>query len=422
MAMEYKIDELIIKYLSGTLTEEEQVELDEWKALPENRRLLDQLSNGDWVKKELQKIAGVKEVNAYNKLSQIYAQQNVPVKMHKTGSKIIWWLAAASLILIAGAGSWFLLSRPSEKAAPVELAKPEDRFKNDVQPGGNRAKLLLADGTEIVLDNAGNGLLSQQGGAKVIKLDNGSIEYKQEAGTGDKEAIVYNTVSTPKGGQYMISLPDGSKAWLNASSTLRFPTAFTGDKRIVELTGEGYFEVRPSLPPLPLAPPEGGEIRRPEKRGIKKPFIVKAGDVHVEVLGTHFNVNAYTDEEVIKTTLLEGAVKVIKGNASGVLKPGEQAQASRQGTLKTVKQADLEQTMAWHNGVFAFRNASVVAIMRQAQRWYDIEVIYAGKVNKDQALNGDIPMNVALSQLLKILEATGSVHFRIEGKTVTVMP
>lgn len=410
--MDQKIDELIIKYLSGTLTEEEQVLLDEWKVLPENRRLLDQLSDEHWVKKELQKIAQVNEFNeasAYNKLSQIYAQQNVPVRMTKTRSKIGWYLAAAALLLIVGTGSWYLLSRPSGKAAPVELANSEDRFKNDVQPGGNRAKLLLADGTEIILDNAGNGLLSQQGGAKVIKLDNGAIEYKQGAGTGEKEAVVYNTVSTPKGGQYMISLPDGSKAWLNASSTLRFPTAFIGEKRIVELTGEGYFEVRP----LPASPGWGG---------VKKPFIVKAGDVQVEVLGTHFNVNAYTDEDAIKTTLLEGAVKVMKGNASGLLKPGEQAQALRQGILKTVKQADLEQTMAWHNGVFAFRNASVVAIMRQAQRWYDIEVIYAGKVNKDQPLNGDIPRNVALSQLLKILEATGSVHFRIEGKTVTVMP
>lgn len=404
--MDYKIDELIIKYLAGTLTEEEQVLLDEWNALPENRKLLDQLSDEHWVKQELQKIAQVNELNeasAYNKLSQIYAQQTVPVMVHKTSSKIGWWLAAASFLLIVGTGSWFLLRRESGKPTPDALANASERFKNDVAPGGNKARLLLADGTEIILDSAGNGLLSQQGGAKVIKPDNGTIEYKQGTGTGEKEVVVYNTVSTPKGGQYMISLPDGSKAWLNAWSTLRFPTAFNGEKRIVELTGEGYFEVRP----LP---------------GGKKPFIVIAGDVNVEVLGTHFNVNAYTDEEAIKTTLLEGAVKVIKSNASGILKPGEQAQAFRQGMLKTVKQADLEQTMAWHNGVFAFRNASIVAIMRQAQRWYDIEVIYAGKVNKEQPLNGDIPRNVALSQLLKILEATGSVHFGIEGKTVTVMP
>ncbi|AXY76083.1 FecR family protein [Paraflavitalea soli] len=408
--MDHTIDELIIKYLSGTLTEEEQVLLDEWKALPQNRLLLDQLSNGDWVKRELQKIGQVKEEQAYNKLSQIYAQQQAPVRMQPKRPRTGWWLAAASLVLFLGAGSWWLWSRGSGKAAPVELAKSDDRFKNDVQPGGNKARLLLADGTEIVLDSAGKGLLTQQGGAKVIKTDNGGIEYQQGAGMGNKEGVVYNTVSTPKGGQYMIALPDGSKAWLNASSTLRFPTAFTGEQRVVELTGEGYFEVQP------MASGNQGT------RKAKKPFIVQAGNVNVEVLGTHFNVNAYTDEDVIKTTLLEGAVKVVNSHTTGLLKPGEQAQAFRQGTLKTVKQADLEQTMAWHNGVFAFRNAPVLAIMRQAQRWYDIEVVYAGKVNKEQTLNGDIPRNVALSQLLKILEATGSVHFRIEGKTVTVMP
>ncbi len=252
----------------------------------------------------------------------------------------------------------------------------------------------MADGTEIILDSAGNGLLSQQGGAKVIKLDNGTIEYKQGTGNGEKEVEVYNTVSTPKGGQYMISLPDGSKAWLNASSTLRFPTAFNGEKRIVELTGEGYFEVTPA-----------------SGRG-KKPFIVIAGDVNVEVLGTHFNVNAYTDEEAIKTTLLEGAVKVIKSNASGLLKPGEQAQAFRQGMLKTVKQADLEQTMAWHNGVFAFRSASIVAIMRQAQRWYDIEAIYAGKVNKEQAFKRRYTQERGIVPIIENTRSNGICSFR----------
>lgn len=404
--MDQNLNELIIKYLAGTLTEEEQVILDEWKALPQNRQLLDQLSDGQWVKNELQKISRVKEDIAYNKLSQIYAQQSIPITMPHRSNKRTWYLAAASLILILGAGFWFLLSRSSKEVTPVELTGLVDRFKNVVQPGGNRARLILADNTVIILDSADNGLLSQQGDIKVIKLDNGAIEYKKVAASGQETAVTYHTIATPKGGQYMVSLPDGSKAWLNTASSLRFPTAFTGKERIVELTGEGYFEVRP-------LPADGHG---------KKPFIVKAGEVQVVVLGTHFNVNAYTDEDAIKTTLLEGAVKVIMGSDAELLKPREQAQAFRQGTLKTVKQADLEQTMAWHNGVFAFRNASIVAIMRQAQRWYDIELIYEGKVNKDQTFTGDIPRNVALSQLLKILDATGSVHFRIEGKTVTVMP
>ncbi len=407
--MEYSIDELIIKYLSGTLTEEEQLILNEWKALPENRQLLDHLSNGAWVKQELQKMAQVRETNAYNKLSQIYAQQQVPITMHSKRRTINPYLVAAAVLLLISTATWYLFLRPSKQpATPTIAVTPQERFKNDVQPGGNRATLTLADNTVIDLDTTSNGLLSQQGGARIVKHDNGEIAYEKEPQNTNTETV-YNTIHTPKGGQYMIALPDGSKAWLNAASSLRFPTAFTGEARIVELTGEGYFEVSR----LPASPASAGK---------KQPFLVKTGEVTVEVLGTHFNVNAYKDEEAVKTTLLEGAVKVSKGNFTGLLKPGEQSQAYRQGALKTVKKADLEQTMAWHNGVFAFRDASIVAIMRQAQRWYDIEVIYEGKVNKEQPLNGEIPRNVVLSQLLKILEATGSVHFRIEGKTVTVMP
>lgn len=412
--MENNIDELIIKYLAGTLTVEEQAILDEWKALPENKLLLDQLSDGLWVRQELQKIHQVNEENAYNKLSQVYAQQSVPIIMHKTRGNRVWYLVAASLILIIGAGIWFLLSRGTGNTLTDETVSQE-RFKNDVPPGGNRATLTLADGHVIILDSATNGVLSQQGYMKIIKFDNGKIAYRKEAGNEKAGMIAYNTITTPKGGQYMVSLPDGSKAWLNSASSLRFPIAFNGDQRMVELTGEGYFEVSA----LPANPQERDKL--PVGGKAKKPFIVKAGDVHVQVLGTHFNINAYTDEESIKTTLLEGVVKVISSDDASLIKPGEQVQAYRQGALRIVK-ADLEQTMAWYNGVFAFRNASIVSIMRQAQRWYDIEVIYEGKVNKDQPLNGDIPKNVALSQLLKILEATGSVHFRIEGKTVTVMP
>lgn len=416
--MEYKIDELIIKYLSGTLTEDEQVILDEWKALPENRLLLDQLSDKQWVKKELLKIDRVKETNAYNKLSQIYAQQTAPITVHKTRNNRSWYFIAATLILMIGAGFWFLLNRGTDEATTSDIATSKERFKNDVQPGGNRAVLTLADGSLIILDSVTNGLLTQQGNTKIMKLDNGKIEYKHGPGNGEPgmiayNTIAYNTITTPKGGQYMIALPDGSKVWLNSASSLRFPTAFTEKERIVELTGEGYFEVNPR---------PSDSHRNPGGGGKKKPFLVKAGDVQVQVLGTHFNINAYTDEEAIKTTLLEGAVKVVKGNRAGLLKPGEQAQIDKQGLLKTITQVDLEQTMAWHKEVFAFRDASIVSIMRQAQRWYDIEVVYEGKVNREQPLNGDIPRNVNLSQLLKILEATGSVHFRIEGKTVTVMP
>lgn len=404
--MQYKIDELILKYLSGTSTAEEQLYLDEWKSLPANGQLFDQLNNADWVTQELRKMQHIREEKAYNKLSQLYAQQDTPPPVSKVRSNRAWYWAAATLLLLVSAGTWFLLSRPENKVGTTAVTPVEERFKNDVQPGGNRATLTLANGDNIVLDNANNGLLASEGNTAIIKDDNGQVTYQKRTGSTAASLVTYNTITTPRGGQYMITLPDGSKAWLNSASALRFPTTFNKKERIVELTGEGYFEVNPSF--------------RKENNS-KTPFTVKAGAVNVQVLGTHFNVNAYPDEVDIKTTLLEGAVKVTGSQDGGLLKPGEQAQVNKQGTLKKTK-PDLEPIMAWRNGLFSFKNASIASIMRQAQRWYGIEVVYENKVNKDQALNGDIPKTVALSKFLKILEATGSVHFRIEGKRVTVMP
>lgn len=406
--MQYKIDELIIKHLSGTLTEEEQLYLDEWKSQPDNRQLLDQLSNADWVKQELRKMQQIREERAYNKLGQLYAQQDVTIPISKTRSKRAWYWAAATLLLVS-AGTLFLLSRKNKDANP-SIATAEERFKNDVEPGSNKAILTLANGNNIALDNTTNGLLAQQGNTAVINSDNGQVTYQK--GTGSAETgmeiynTVYNTITIPEGGQYMVMLPDGSKAWLNSASSLRFPTAFNETERVVELTGEGYFEVAPS---------------HRKKSKSKTAFTVKAGTVAVQVLGTHFNVNAYADEEDIATTLLEGAVQVTGSQDGTLLKPGEQAQVNKQGTLKKTK-PDLESIMAWRNGLFSFKNAPIASIMRQAQRWYGIEVVYENKVNKEQELNGDIPRNVTLSKFLKILEATGSVHFRIDGKRVTVMP
>ncbi|MBO9564319.1 MAG: FecR domain-containing protein [Niastella sp.] len=407
--MQYKIDELILKYLCGSLTEEEQSYLDEWKSQPGNRQLLDQLSNADWVKQELRKMQQIREDKAYRRLSQIYAQQDAPIQIGRARKNRAWYWAAATLLLLVTAGTLFLLSRKDKDGLPG-IATAEERFRNDVEPGSNKATLTLANGNNITLDSTTNGLLAQQGNTAIINSNNGQVAYQKKEGNTENgvevHSMVYNTITTPHGGQYMVVLPDGSKAWLNSASSLRFPTAFTEKERVVELTGEGYFEVASSY-------------RKKDKSKI--PFTLKAGTVAVEVLGTHFNVNAYIDEEEIITTLLEGAVQVKGSQDGGLLKPGEQAQVNKQGTLKKTK-PDLEPVMAWRNGLFSFKNASIASIMRQAQRWYGIEVVYESKVNKEQALNGDIPRNVALSKFLKILEATGSLHFQIVGKRVIVMP
>jgi transmembrane sensor len=304
-----------------------------------------------------------------------------------------WWAAAAVLLLLAS-GSHFFLNREHSKSEVAVIKK--NVLKNDIAPGGNKAILTLANDSTIILDSAQNGTLSHQGNIKIIKLNDGQLAY-DKTGVPNSE-VLYNTVSTPKGGQYQLTLSDGSKVWLNAESSLRFPAAFSGRERKVELTGEGYFEVA---------------------KNKEKPFIVTANNTNVEVLGTHFNINAYSDENFIKTTLLEGSVKVSKGNASSLIVPGEQASVSKLSDVINVKNdVNVDGVVAWKNGKFYFDNVDIKTIMNQIARWYDVDVEYKGNISK--IFGGTISRNVSASNVFKILEATGGVHFTIEGRKVIV--
>ncbi|HQW45168.1 MAG TPA: FecR domain-containing protein, partial [Chitinophagaceae bacterium] len=276
---------------------------------------------------------------------------------------------------------------------PIVKTTPE---KNDVAPGGNKAILTLADGSTIILDNAANGSLTEQGNTKVIKLDDGQLAYNT---LNEKPTeIVYNTISTPRGGQYQLTLADGTKVWLNAASTLRFPATFSGNERKVELTGEGYFEVA---------------------KNAAMPFKVSVNNMTVEVLGTHFNINSYSDEASIKTTLLEGAVKVTNGDAVQMLSPSNQAQLTADGEIRLNRNVDIEDVVAWKNGIFNFSGTAIENIMRQISRWYDLDVSYEGAISKE-TFSGVVSRNSNLSQVLKIMEQAG-VKFKIEGKKIIVM-
>jgi ferric-dicitrate binding protein FerR (iron transport regulator) len=327
-----------------------------------------------------------------------------------------WWVAAAAIMLLLGAGSYFWLNRshPSPKAAMVQV-KPAPQPKNDVLPGGNKAMLTLGNGATIILDSAHTGALAQQGNTEVVKLNDGQLLYNQAAKkSGDAFPIdhsppTYNTLTTPRGGQYKLVLPDGSTVWLNAASSIRFPTAFTGNERSVEITGEAYFEVtkNPNRPFIVYfsSPNEGGR------------------EGAVKVLGTHFNINAYDDEESIKTTLLEGSVKVTNDVASATLKPGEQASiipTSHTSQSILVHSPDLEEVMAWKNGAFQFNGATIQTVMRQISRWYDVDVEYRGKSSLHFA--GTISRNVNISQVLEMLEKAGGIKTTIIGKKIIVMP
>lgn len=324
------------------------------------------------------------------------------INIEERPAKIIrfnfWKRVAAAAIIILGASTFFLfLNKGKKEIAKTDRVTP---YQNDVAPGGNKAVLILADGSTIVLDSVQNGTLSQQGNTKVLKLDNGELAY---SASGNSTEILYNTVSTPKGGQYNLTLADGSKVWLNAASSLRFPASFSGSERKVELTGEAYFEVA---------------------KNPAKPFKVSMiGKGEVEVLGTHFNINSYVEEATINTTLLEGSVKVtgLSANGSRLITHGQQAQLAANGHINVRKQVDIEEVMAWKNGKFQFgESADIATIMRQIARWYGVEVEYKGTVTEH--IGGTISRDVNVSKVFEMLEMTGSVKFQVNGRKVTVMP
>ncbi|MBO9151505.1 FecR family protein [Chitinophaga sp. GCM10012297] len=312
-------------------------------------------------------------------------------------AKVITWRAgawaAAVMLLLASSLTFWLLRKPASVKEPALAAQPQ----KDIAPGGNRAVLTLGDGTEISLDSAGSGLLAQQGNAKVIKTGNGELQYNASQDGGHS---VFNTIATPRGGQYTITLPDGSRVWLNASSSLRYPTVFNGKGRVVELQGEAYFEV----------------AKQPGQS-----FVVKVDEMEVKVLGTHFNIMAYDDEPEVKTVLLEGAVEVKKAGVARKLKPGQGASLDRQsGVLELMSGVNTEEAVAWKNGFIQLEGNDIRSAMRQIARWYDVEVVYKGNVPAH--FTGIVPRNVPVSQVLKMLELTGEVHFEIGDRQIIVSP
>lgn len=336
-----------------------------------------------------------------------------------------WFAAAAVIIAVFAAGLYFssetketkqyladkVISEP-RTASPLRNASPvydevedqESVMVNDIEAGENKAILTLGDGSKIILDDAKNGILANQGGNSVLKAAEGEVIYSflsevKDPPVEDLNApVIYNTIETPKGGKFQIKLPDGSKVWLNAASSLRFPTVFNGSKRQVELKGEAYFEVSPDK---------------------SKIFEVNTRNQVVQVLGTHFNINAYLDEPTVNTTLLEGSVRVsdLRTNISQLLKPGEQSQLSEQ--IEVINLKNTNEAVAWKEGYFQFDEADIKAVMRQIERWYDVSVVYEGDV-PNYRFGGEIERNLSLLQVLKVLEKT-KVHFRLEGREVIVM-
>ncbi|HEY4482455.1 MAG TPA: FecR domain-containing protein [Candidatus Brocadiaceae bacterium] len=309
--------------------------------------------------------------------------------------------AAASIILAITIGSYLIFF--SDKGKKGEVAKGPE-VPNDVKaPLANRAMITMPNGKTVYLDSAANGTLTTIGNVQLVKLEDGKIAYN-----GSTSEVLYNTLTNPRGSKVIdMTLADGSRVSLNAGSSVTYPITFVGPERKVSITGEAYFEV---------------------EHDATKPFIVSKGKTSIEVLGTHFNVNAYDDEADIKVTLLEGSVKVASPNPSKggavetvIIKPGQQAKAGVSGQLSVVTGVDIDEVMAWKNGKFVFgEKADIQTIMRQIARWYDVNVEYKGTVNG--FIGGSISRNVNISNVLTMLEKTGEVKFKIEGNKITVLP
>lgn len=304
--------------------------------------------------------------------------------------------AAAVIISLLFVSVFYIFPRNNSKDPALAEASKNTGRTPDIAPGRNGAILRLSDGSTIVLDSAQDGVISMQGSA-VASKEGTQLSYANQ-GKGPMTTI-FNTIETPRGRQFQLTLEDGTKVWLNALSSIRFPVVFNGRERPVEISGEVYFEVA---------------------KNKTKPFIVNAGSTQIKVLGTHFNVNAYSDGNAIRTTLVEGSVMVSKDKTTGILKPGQQAQLNGSGKLSIQEHADLEETLAWKNGRIAFTNAGIEDIMRQVSKWYDVDVVYAGTVTK-RTFTADISRNTNLSEFLKVLELS-KIHFSIEGRKLIVKP
>ncbi|SHN45230.1 FecR family protein [Chitinophaga sp. CF418] len=384
-----RIHYLISGFLEGNLSAAEKAELDDFLKDPANRETFVTAASH---------LTEVEEQDAFDEslepvLSRVLDVDRTPV----TPARIVrfrfpYWRVAAIVVLAAGIGSYFYWSHRTSQTPP--LAQNESATPAVILPGSNKATLILEDGTTVPLDSTGHQTIRQ--GNTIVQRNNGQLLY---SGQPAAAKLSYNILATPKGGQYQVVLPDGTKVWLNAASRLKYPVAFAGSERLVELEGEAYFET---------------------VKDAHKPFKVKAGDFEVQVLGTSFDIMAYKDEKNTHTTLISGAVKVASEKESRLLQPGQQAVVNTDAGIG-VNVVNTDEVIAWKNGYFSFRDADIAAVMRQLERWYDVTVSYPSGIPKG-TFSGEMGRGLTLAEALKILEQT-NVNFKIEeGRHIVILP
>ncbi|MDE3184861.1 MAG: FecR domain-containing protein [Bacteroidota bacterium] len=384
----YRVAYLIAGYIRGTLSESEHDELDQWvEASDDNMLLFEELTDEKNIEANLEWMNKIKvEESLQSTKKKINFIPEYPIT-----KKWIFSAAASVILLVAAFGIYKIINnKPSRQTS---IAKIEQA---GIEPGSNQATLTLSDGSVVDLVSASGGFIKRDHGTIIEMPKEGEIVYKD---SGNPIAANYNILATPKGGQYEVQLPDGSRVWLNAASSLKYPTVFSTSERLVELKGEGYFEVT---------------------KDKNKPFKVKLADgSEVKVLGTHFNIMAYENERYKDVTLLQGSVEILKGNIVQKLSPGQQGRINSSKII-LVSSADTSQVTGWKNGQFIFRDAEIQSIMRQVARWYNVDIKY--EVTKTPHFNATISRKEPLLKLLNIFEETNEVHFKVQNKTIYVLP
>lgn len=386
----HRVGYLITGHIKKTLTRAERRELDEWVAASEQHvELFEKLTDPEYRETAL---AWYEDLDTEQRLQRLKDR----IRKRRPASLRLWTIAAAaSVLMVAGLAGYLYFIAGKAKHGPV--ASTGEGLSTP--PAADKVRLILDDGSIVGLDSTGDGKLAMAAHTRIVKKGN-SITYDAAPGA----AAVYHTLATTAGGQYQVVLPDGTTVWLNAQSSLRYPTTFKGDERRVELKGEAYFEVVAS------PSPSGG--------GGKRPFIVSHGNMEVTVLGTHFNVNAYGDAGAIETTLLEGRVRVSSGGNSQLLLPGQQAQVKDERIAVTA--ADTEAVTGWKEGKFIFRKTPLPAVLKEIERWYNTPIENKEGINKH--LTATISRSLPLDKVLRLLEGTGDVHFITENGKVKVTP
>ena len=368
---------LLEKYAAGKCTPEETAVIESW-----------------YLRQSRENAAGLNEDERFADMTAVRHALLEQVKQSQTPVRRFWprVAAAASILILFSAGYFYLKQKPDAKKITIA--------SNDVGPGSNKAILILSNGKQINVTNAVNGQLALQGSNVISKTADGQIVYldKKSAQSLQGEGVAYNTIKTPAGGQYRVVLSDGTRVLLNAGSSLTYPAKFAGKDRTVNLTGEAYFEVA---------------------HRSKQPFFVKTRGQVIEDIGTQFNVNAYEDESYVKTTLIEGSVKVYAKKQSKILVPGQQVILDTQG-LQLAKNADIDEAISWKEGYFNFNTETLETAMKNLSRWYDVEIEYKNKSQKNKLLGGTISKYKNVSQVLKKMELTGAIHFQLIGHKIIV--